>query len=107
VLSVKIDGKVKSSEMVDKVTAFMCIYMLLVFIGTLMLVAMDVPLEDSFFTSLSCVSNTGISASIIGHGFDFVLIPAFGKWVLGFLMLVGRLELFTVLLLFSRSFWRK
>lgn len=107
VLSVKIDGKVKSSEMVDKVTAFMCIYMLLVFIGALVLVAMDVPLEDAFFTSLSCVSNTGISASIIGHGFDFVLIPAFGKWVLGFLMLIGRLELFTVLLLFSRSFWRK
>jgi trk system potassium uptake protein TrkH len=107
VLSVKIDGKVKSSEMVDKVTAFMCIYVLLVFSGALMLVVMDVPLIDSFFTSLSCVSNTGISASIIGHGFDFVMVPDLGKWVLGFLMLVGRLELFTVLLLFSRSFWRK
>lgn len=107
VLSVKIDGKVKSSEMVDKVTAFMCIYVLLVFIGGALLVAMNVPIIDAFFTSLSCVSNTGVSPVIIGHGFDFEMVPAFGKWVLGFMMLVGRLELFTVLLLFSRSFWRK
>lgn len=107
VLSVKIDGRVKSSSVVDKVTAFMCIYMLLASIGGLALTAMNLPIVDSFFISLSSISNTGIGPEIIGHGLSFADVPIVGKWMLTFLMLVGRLELFTVLILFSRSFWRK
>jgi trk system potassium uptake protein TrkH len=107
ILSVKVDGKVKSSTVVDKVTAFMCIYVMLAFVGGVTLTAMNLPIVDSFFISLSSVSNTGIGPEIIGHGLSFTDVPAIGKWGLTFLMLVGRLELFTVLILFSRSFWRK
>lgn len=107
ILSVKIDGKVKNSTVVDKITAFMCIYVLLAFIGGLLLTALNLPINDAFFISLSSLSNTGVGPEIIGDGIYFTSVPAIGKWMLTFLMLVGRLELFTVLILFSRSFWRK
>lgn len=107
VYSVRIDDKVKSASLVDKVTAFMCIYVLLIFVGGVALTVLDIPLIDAFFSSFSCVSNTGLSASVTGYGTTYEIIPDLGKWILSLLMLIGRLELFTVLILFTRSFWRK
>lgn len=107
VYSVRVDGKVKQPALVNKVTAFMCIYVLLVFFGGLILTAMHIPLVDAFFSSFSCVSNTGLSASVTGYGTSYEIIPDLGKWVLSALMLIGRLEIFTVLIIFTRPFWRK
>ena len=71
------------------------------------LVLMGLPQKDSFFVALSAISNTGLGTDITGLGGNFSLIPAGGKWLLSFVMLVGRLELFTILLLFFPAFWRK
>lgn len=107
ILSVKVNGKVQSQSLVDKVTAFMCIYVILICVGGLILTAMKIPPIDAFFDAFSCVSNTGISAEVTGLGTTFEIIPDAGKWVLAALMLIGRLELFTVLIIFTRAFWRK
>lgn len=107
VLSVRINGKVQSPNLVDKVIAFMCIYVLLIVVGACVLCILRIPLMDAFFDVFSCVSNTGLSAEVSGYGTTFEIIPDAGKWVLSFLMLVGRLELFTVLILFTKPFWRK
>jgi trk system potassium uptake protein TrkH len=64
-------------------------------------------MSDAFYSAFSCVSNTGLTSAVTGNGNVYAIMPDIGKWVLSFLMLVGRLELFTVLVLFSRSFWRK
>ncbi|MDE6322004.1 MAG: TrkH family potassium uptake protein, partial [Muribaculaceae bacterium] len=107
VMSVRINDKRMSSELVNKVIAFLCIYTLLILLGGTMLTALNMPLVDSFYSSFSAISNTGLSASITGYGGSFDLVPDLGKWILSFLMLVGRLELFTVLILFTPGFWRK
>lgn len=107
ILSVRINGKVISSDLVNKVIAFLCIYMLLVVGGGLVLSSLEVPLVDAFFSSFSCVSNTGLGAGMTGYGSSYAVIPDAGKWVLSLLMLIGRLEIFTVLLLFTTVFWRK
>lgn len=107
VLSVRINGKVVSPDLVNKVIAFLCIYMLLIVVGGLILSALEVPLVDSFFSAFSCVSNTGLGAGITGYGSSYEILPDAGKWVLSLLMLIGRLEIFTVLLLFTGAFWRK
>lgn len=107
IYSVRVNGKIISSSIVDKVTAFMCIYVILICVGGLLLTLMGIPLVDSYFSSFSCVSNTGFSASLTGYGTSYAIIPDAGKWLLSFLMLVGRLELFTVLIIFTRPFWRK
>ncbi|WP_295728072.1 TrkH family potassium uptake protein [uncultured Muribaculum sp.] len=105
--SVRINGNVMAPEVVDKVIAFLCIYVMVIAVGGIMLTAMGLPFMDAFFSSFSCVSNTGLGAGVTGYGGGYEIIPDLGKWVLSILMLIGRLEIFTVLILFTRAFWKK
>lgn len=107
ILTVRVNGKVIPHEIVSKVIAFLCLYVLIILIGGIILTAMGLPLIDSFFSAFTCISNTGLSAGITGYGSTFAIIPDAGKWVLATIMLIGRLELFTVLLLFTPAFWKK
>lgn len=107
IYSVRVNDKVIPSELVNKVIAFLCLYVLLIMLGGVLLTAIGLPLVDAFFSSFSCISNTGLGAGITGYGGSYELIPDIGKWLLSLLMLIGRLELFTVLILFTRSFWHK
>ncbi len=107
VLSVKVSGKVVNPELVTKVIAFLCIYMLLIVGGGMALTGCGVPLVDAFFSAFSCISNTGLAAGVTGYGNSYDIMPDLGKWILSFLMLVGRLEIFTVLVLFTPAFWRR
>ena len=107
VCSVRVCGKVLSADVVNKVIAFLCIYVILIIVGGVVLTATGIPLVDAFFSSFSCIGNTGLGAGVTGYGGSYDIIPNVGKWVLSLLMLMGRLELFTVLLLFTRTFWKK
>lgn len=105
VYSVTINGRVQSPELVSKVMAFILIYLGLIVAGGVALTLMGMPIYDSLFVSLSCVGNTGLGVGVTAE--SFADVPCAGKWLLSFLMLVGRLEIFTVLVILSRSFWRK
>lgn len=104
---VTVGGKAISPESVNKVIAFLCIYVLLIVFGGVVLAAVGIPLVDAFFSSFSCVGNTGLGAGVTGYGSNYDVIPDIGKWILSLLMLVGRLEIYTVLILFTKAFWRK
>lgn len=93
-----------SNDMTMKVVAFISFYFLVVLGGGLVLSIMGIPTADSFFYALSAVSNSGIG---VESEMSFALIPDAAKWILSFIMLTGRLELYTVLLLFSKAFWQK
>lgn len=107
VLAVNVNGKIITPEVINKVLVFIVLYILVIVAGGALLTLMDVSLVDSFFSAFSCVSNTGLDAQITGYGGDFSTIPDAGKWVLSGLMLTGRLEIFTVLVLFAPGFWKK
>ncbi len=107
ILTVRVNGKVIPHETVSKVIAFLCLYVLIILVGGIILTAMGLPLIDAFFSTFTCISNTGLSAGVTGYGGTFSIIPDGGKWVLAMIMLIGRLELFTVLLLFTPAFWKK
>ena len=107
VTSVHINGRVMPQPVVAKVIAFLCIYVMLMAFGGILLTAVGLPLVDAFFSSFSCVSNIGFGVGVTGSQGSFELIPDLGKWILSLLMLIGRLELFTVLILFNPEFWRK
>lgn len=68
IMSVRVNGKVVSNDIVGKVIAFLCIYMLLISIGGTAMAAMGVPIIDAFFSAFSCMSNTGLGAGITGYG---------------------------------------
>jgi trk system potassium uptake protein TrkH len=69
--------------------------------------AMGMDIETSMGSVIACLGNIGPGIGDVGPANNFSEIPAFGKWFLSFLMLVGRLELFTILILFSPSFWKR
>jgi len=107
VLSVQWNGAAMSPELLNKVLVFITFYVGVIVAGAVILAAVDVPLTDAFFSALACVSNAGCEMGMPGYGESFTAIPDAGKWVLSFLMLTGRLELFTVLVLFLPTFWQK
>jgi trk system potassium uptake protein TrkH len=55
---------------------------------------------------IASLGNIGPGIGMVGPVENYAAIPLAGKWVLAFLMLLGRLELFTVLILFTRAFWK-
>lgn len=107
VTTVSINGKGTPQPVLMKTLAFLFIYVIVIVVGGAILVIMDMPLKDSFFICLSAISNTGLGTEITGVSGNFYLVPDAAKWLLSFIMLVGRLELFTILLLFIPSFWKK
>lgn len=107
VKAVKFNGRGISFDRTMKVLAFIAIYFIVVLAGGTVIAMMGVPLAESFFYALSSISNCGIGVDVEGGGSCFALIPDAAKWILSFIMLTGRLELYTVLLLFTRSFWFK
>lgn len=107
ILAVENNGKTISPEIVNKVLAFLCLYVLVILFGGIMLTMLGVPLVDGFFSAFSCVSNTGLETGLTGYGGTYDLIPPAGKWILSLLMLTGRLEIFTVLVLLAPGFWKK
>ena len=107
ITTVTLNGKGTPSPVLMKTLAFLFLYIAVIIFGGSILVVMDLPLKDSFFIALSAVSNTGLGTDITGFNGNYALIPDVSKWFVSFLMLVGRLELFTILILFFPSFWRK
>lgn len=107
VTTVCVNGKGISYVLVQKVLAFLFLYVAVIMTGGTLLVLLGLPLRDSFFICLSAISNTGLGTDITGVAGNYALVPALAKWLLAFIMLVGRLELYTVLLLFTPGFWRK
>ena len=107
VLPVQVGGRVASPQLVGKVIAFLCIYVIVVLVGSSILTIMDVPITDALFSCFSCISNTGFGTEITGLGGSYDHLPAAAKWVLSVIMLTGRLEIFSVLVLFMPSFWSR
>lgn len=107
ITSVKVDGRVLPPELVQKVISFLCLYFVLVCTGAILLAAMDVPFVDSFFSSLSAITNLGVGADVGACGAGIEAVPELGRLVLAALMLIGRLEIITILILFTPNFWHK
>ncbi|MDI6709953.1 MAG: TrkH family potassium uptake protein [Bacillota bacterium] len=107
VLPVRLGGAVIPSEMVDIVQAFFILYLGL-FSGSVIIVAAG---GADFLTALTAVAatlgNVGPGLGLVGPMSNFAALPDLAKALLSFCMLVGRLELFTVLALLHPGFWRR
>ncbi len=106
VTSVRMNGKVVPYAYVQRIIAFLVIFTLVLIISTTVITMFDIGVFDSFFISLSALCNVGYSSEITEIGICASL-PNAVKWLLAFDMLIGRLELFTVLIIFTRGFWVK
>jgi trk system potassium uptake protein TrkH len=76
-------------------------------IATLLLLASGLDVVSAFTAVVACINNTGPGLGQVGPAGNFQGLSDFQTWVCTACMLLGRLELFAVLVLFTRGFWRK
>lgn len=107
IMPVRINKRVVPESIVNNIHAFLMIFSFLTLFGTIALLAMGMKLEEAFGASLASISNVGVALGELGPSGGYAGVPAAGKWLLSWLMLVGRLELFTILLIFAPSFWKR
>jgi trk system potassium uptake protein TrkH len=81
--------------------------MIIAIVSTMVMSSMGYDLQTSLGAVAATLGNIGPGIGLVGPAQNYAHIPVFGKWFLSFLMLIGRLELFTVLILFSPTFWKK
>jgi trk system potassium uptake protein TrkH len=107
ILPVRINNSVVPQDIIVNVIIFALVYVLIIVLSTLLLTIVGVGFEESIGAVVSCVGNTGPGLGEIGPAGTFVDLPDFAKWILCFDMIVGRLELFTLLIIFLPGFWKK
>jgi len=106
VLPVRYNGRGIRKEIVFNVLGFFILYMLSFIIGAVVLALLGLDLESSLGASATSLGNIGPAFGSLGPINNFDGLPDAGKWWCSFLMLIGRLELFTVLILLTPFFWR-
>ena len=106
VLPVRYNKKAISGDIVFNILAFFILYMLSFIIGALVFSMFGINFESSVGLAASSLGNVGPALGEFGPVNNYAALPNLGKWWCSFLMLIGRLELFTVLILFTPFFWR-
>jgi len=104
---VKLDGKVVDQTTLHTVMVFIGAYLSMLLAGSLLVAVDNFSFGTTFTAVLSCLSNIGPGLEMVGPMGNFAPFSAFSKVVLSLCMIIGRLEIFPILVLFSRSAWRK
>ncbi|WP_245593534.1 TrkH family potassium uptake protein [Azospirillum halopraeferens] len=108
IIPLRYNNKPVDADAMVSVMSFGFVYIALMFIVALILGALGLEFETAFSGAVSAVGNIGPALGpIIGPAGTFSPLPEAAKWVLSFTMLLGRLEFFTVLVLFSGAFWKQ
>ena len=107
IIPVRMNGKVVNSSVANGIVAFLFVYMVTVLLGTIVFTFFGLPLSEAFGAAATSIGNVGPGLGLSGPAGNFALMPVPVKWIMSFFMLLGRLELFTVLLIFTPSFWGK
>lgn len=107
VIPVRLNKKRVDQQIITNVLAFVVLYMMLIAVSTVVIATMGYDLPSSLGSVAATLGNIGPGIGAVGPVENYAPIPDFGKWFLSLLMLIGRLELFTVLVLFSPAFYKK
>jgi trk system potassium uptake protein TrkH len=107
VIRVKLGKQVVPPEVMSGIWGFFLLWLGLLFLSVFLVAATGVDVLTSFASVLACIGNIGPGLGSVGPADNYALIPTFGKWVLILCMLLGRLEIFTIIILFVPEFYRK
>ena len=107
VIPVRFNGHTLREQTTSNVVAFMFFYIAIIVLSVLVFCASGVAFDEAIGTAVSAIGNVGVSIGQFGPSGTYADYPVVAKWTATFVMLIGRLEIFTVLLLFSKSLWRK
>ncbi|MDR0451744.1 MAG: TrkH family potassium uptake protein [Treponema sp.] len=107
IFSVRLNRKVGRKDVVYGAAGFVCVYLFTVFITALVSAALGVDVFSSFCAALAVTSNIGTGFGAVGPALNYGAFPPALKYFYSFIMIAGRLELWTVLVLFFPEFWRR
>ena len=107
VIPVQLNNESVSSKIIYNLLAFIFLYLFTFSLGAIFMTALGIDFLTSISSVASALSNVGPGIEQVGPSYSYSNIPNTGKWFLSFLMLMGRLELFTVAVLFTPYFWKR
>ena len=107
VVSVKVGGKAIDDSIQSSVTSFLILYVTIFIAGVFFIASLGMDLLSAISGVAASLGNVGPGLGSLGPMDNYGAVPAAGKWVFSFLMITGRLELYTVILLFLPETWRK
>ena len=106
VIPVRYNNHSVPQEIISNILAFFLFYILIFILGSLVMAMLGLDFLSAMGSVATTLGNVGPALGSVGPTDNFANIPMLGKWFLSFLMLLGRLELFTILVIFSPAFWK-
>ncbi len=107
VIPLRIGKRVIQRDIIYSILGFFILYVLLFIFVAITMASLGLDIMTAFGASASCLGNIGPGLGNVGPTDNFAFIPAAGKWILSIAMLIGRLEIYTVIVLFTPDFWKK
>lgn len=107
IFSIRLGGNIIKKDTVYTISGFFFLYLLMLIITTFVVASGGNDILTAMSTALVTVGNIGPGFGKIGPTMNYAFYPGYIKWFLSFAMMVGRLEIYTVLVLFTSKFWRK
>lgn len=106
IIPIRIGDRYIDESIIRNTLGFFLFYVAIFALTAASLTAMGIDITSAIGAAASAVGNIGPALGAFGPTDNYALLPDIGKWILSFAMLLGRLEIFTVLILFSRTFWK-
>jgi trk system potassium uptake protein TrkH len=106
VYGVFVGGQYLRKNVVYDIAAMVFLYFVTAFISTIVVATGGYDIMTSFTATMACLGNIGPGFALVGPIYNYSFLPDYLLWWLSFAMLLGRLEVYTVLVIFTRSFWR-
>ncbi len=107
VTTVKLGGRAVPAEILSSIWGFFILYLGIFVVSTIIMSFLGLDIVSAFASVAACIFNVGPGLGLVGPVDNFLAIPVVGKWVLIFCMLLGRLEIYTVIVLLLPEYWRK
>lgn len=107
IINVKYNNKTVHPNIMTSIMGFFILYIIVVVFSTLIMTLFTENIVTAASSVITCISNVGPGFGSVGPMYSFAHLNDFSKIFLAFIMLVGRLELFTVMVLFTRAFWKR
>jgi trk system potassium uptake protein TrkH len=107
VTTVKLGGRPVPQDILNGIWGFFILYLGLFIVATLIMASLGLDMISALASVAASIGNIGPGLGIVGPMKNYISIPVVGKWILMFCMVLGRLEIYTVIVLLVPEYWRK
>ena len=107
VRSIKLGGKPVPAEVLNSIGGFFILYLGLFIVAVIIMSVIGLDVMTSFASVAATIGNVGPGFGLVGPVNNYLSVPDVGKWVLTFCMILGRLEIYTVIIMLAPAYWRK